>query len=145
MSELADTSDKAFEKARDLGLDVVLPDDYTLQLDLDVPYNGNSEHAYGPDFVTKLNAVYINFGVEESKFTISKSGRTHCFIRLCERITPTERIALQAALGSDGLREILSLKRVQRGDLTPTLLFEVRGEEKAKTQATEEALDKVAF
>lgn len=125
MSEIADVSDKAYEKAKELGLEVVLPDEYTLQLDLDVPFNGYSEEAYGQDFLTKVNAVYTNFGIEDITFTKSKSGRTHGFIRLTEPVTAVERILLQAALGSDGLREILSFKRVKRGDPTPTLLFEV--------------------
>jgi hypothetical protein len=54
----------------------------------------------------------------------SKSGfpHRHMIVRLPFEISNVERIALQAIMGSDKIRELLSLFRVWKGDESPTLL-----------------------
>ena len=56
----------------------------------------------------------------------SKSGgnRQHITVTVPLKITPLERIALQAILGSDWQRELYSLERLNKGDAIPTLFFE---------------------
>jgi hypothetical protein len=54
----------------------------------------------------------------------SRSGKGwHYVIRLGVDLEPVERIALQAALGSDGFRELLSIASVQNGVEHPSMLF----------------------
>jgi hypothetical protein len=49
-------------------------------------------------------------------------GHFHVSIKFPKNITPIERIALQAILGSDRVREMLSLFRLWNGETHPTLL-----------------------
>lgn len=59
--------------------------------------------------------------------TASRSGHKHARIKLPFKVSALERIALQAALGSDYKREILSVFDLRRGDPTPTVFFELPG------------------
>jgi hypothetical protein len=62
----------------------------------------------------------------------SPSGRDGHFHVTCtfERdLTPVERITIQAVLGSDLMRELLSFRRYVTGDAAPTLFFEKPGDE----------------
>ncbi len=111
-------SENAYKRAEEEGLLVVLPDSHTLQIDYDKP-------AVDERFIELLSTFEDNFEVEQPIiYKQSRRGNLHIIIRLKEEITPTERILLQAALGSDGKREILSFKRIKTGDPTPTLFFE---------------------
>lgn len=69
-----------------------------------------------------------NFGTTASDLLVtpSKSGgeKQHIRVFLPFNVEPVERIALQAALGSDGVRELLSLRRVRGDDPHPTLFAE---------------------
>ncbi len=57
--------------------------------------------------------------------SVSRSGvGQHVRIKLPFVVTPMERIAWQAALGSDPVRELLSCLRCMRGDAEPTMLIE---------------------
>lgn len=107
---------------------------------------GNSVHYPGPcdlqidiDDKTHLAAFEKSFLIlrrdilDESGFdlrehlvlTVSKSGRGfHARVVLPFPLDDVSRIAYQAALGSDPVRELLSLTRVRRGDSFPTLLVE---------------------
>jgi hypothetical protein len=55
-------------------------------------------------------------------------------------LDPMERIALQAALGSDRMRELLSIDRIACSEKEPTLFFETP-ERTAKIEATRNARD----
>lgn len=57
-----------------------------------------------------------------SRYT-SKSGNCHIVIKLPESISDTERIAWQAAFGSDPMREALSLVSISRNVKNPVLLY----------------------
>lgn len=54
----------------------------------------------------------------------SGGGRRHITLTLPFEVSPWQRIALQAALGSDPVRELLSATRLMRGDVHPTLFVE---------------------
>jgi hypothetical protein len=55
--------------------------------------------------------------------TKSKGGGTHIVIGLPVEIEDIERVAWQAAFGSDGKREALNILRVKRGIKNPILLY----------------------
>ncbi len=56
--------------------------------------------------------------------TISKSGNKHVYLRIAFEVNPTEAAALQAALGSDPLKEYLTIMQIRSGCGAPIALFE---------------------
>lgn len=102
--------------AKDKGLVAIIPEANELQLDLDNPpyvINGNV-----------LKCLW-NKGVEiqDTLKTISPGGNKHIYVRVSKDMTAMERIAIQACLGSDPVREVLSVLRVEAWDC-PSALFE---------------------
>lgn len=99
---------------------IVLPADNELQIDID------SEE----DYLRFLQACAVleRNEVEHKiiRITESRSGypKRHIIIEWPTLLDPWKRIALQAALGSDHIRELLSSIRLMRGDEHPTLLVE---------------------
>lgn len=110
------------------GYDILVPGDDELQLDLD------SDEDYGR-FVVAIARLKSEYDAKASDTELvweerpSKSGlpHKHIIVHLPATITNLERIALQAVLGSDRTREMLSLFRLWDGDPVPTLLAEKRG------------------
>jgi hypothetical protein len=112
-------NNKAPAKAAELGLELVVPDDNTLTIDLDSKVVPTSYF----DAERLLEKFYP---IVKRRFTISKSGNYHVYLTFDKRFTITERIALQAILGSDPARELLSLVRAKEGDQgEPIVMFEV--------------------
>ena len=100
---------------------VVVADDKTLMLDYDGrPYDGTLPEQF---YVTLgiFNEVVGN--VNYFHRTPSKGGNTHVIVHLTQTMPIVERIAWQAAFGSDPKREALHLLSVSRGELNPILLF----------------------
>jgi hypothetical protein len=65
------------------------------------------------------------FGAATAKWKPSKSGLPHRHVVVASprnMLSPAKRIALQAILGSDPLREMLSMFRYLNGDPYPSLL-----------------------
>ena len=54
-----------------------------------------------------------------------RPGRHHVVVTMPRPVSPMERIALQAILGSDPIREMLSWFRIERGIEEPTIFFEI--------------------
>lgn len=52
------------------------------------------------------------------------AGRHHVYVTFERDLSVWERVALQAVLGSDRTRELLSVLRILSGDPNPTLFFE---------------------
>lgn len=104
------------------GFRVVVPADYELQIDID-------SDAHYETFLRSLESVARNL-LDAEAWMISvhpsKSGlpRRHITIELPFYVGGWERIALQAALGSDPMRELLSAILLIRGDSFPTLFVE---------------------
>ena len=100
---------------------VVVADDKMLMLDYD-------QRLYD---CTLPEQFYDTLGILEQAlheaqfFTVheSKGGNTHALVRLTIPMDIYERIAWQAAFGSDPKREALHLLSVSRGELNPILLF----------------------
>lgn len=99
--------------------DVVQGDERTLLLDLDTPEAKTQYERVFP-------IVQEKFDVVSTSSWLSKSGNTHIAVTLAEPLSVTWRIALQAALGSDGVREVLGLKRYANGVIEPSMLFKPR-------------------
>jgi hypothetical protein len=73
-----------------------------------------------------MDVMIKHFNAQVIKSTPSRSGlpKRHLIVRLNRPVSNAERIALQAALGSDPVREILGIVRVQHNDPHPTLFLE---------------------
>jgi hypothetical protein len=113
-------SSYAYHQAELNGHVVVLPKDNELLIDID---SDAAEQLFHKQ-LTKVNE-YV--GVSTWTATPSKSGepeRKHIIVQLQRSIAQIERIVLQAVLGSDLRRELLSYCRWTIGDPQPTLFFE---------------------
>lgn len=109
-----------FLVAQEKGLDIVLPECNQLQIDLDNDFDAG----YMEDQIEILKSHGLELHVE--KTTTSKGGNKHCYINAGRELTHIERIALQACLGSDRHRELLSLIAVITDSPYPaTVFFEV--------------------
>ena len=117
------SSEVAYREAANDNLDVVLPEPYDLFLDID-------NEADMKRFARGMDIVIKHFNGQVIKSTPSRSGlpKRHIIVRLDRPVTNAERIALQAALGSDPVREILGIVRVQHNDPHPTLFLEKKSE-----------------
>jgi hypothetical protein len=108
--------------------EVVLADDVTLMLDYD------DSCIYNPLPDKFYRALHILDQVPEQegatfKASASKGGNVHVIVHLNYPMPIVERIAWQAAFGSDPKREALHLLSVSRGELNPILLFMRKPEE----------------
>lgn len=113
-------SEVAFKRAEEQNMRVVLPDEYTLQLDID------NDEAY-KQLTSKLKVLRAwHYYPTIVKDAPSKSGlpHRHVYIRVTKELTQIERIVLQQYLGSDPVREFLNFQRVLLGDTYATLFFE---------------------
>ena len=134
------------KKLRDTGLDasffVEVATDRTIQIDYDFPYedtfyNAGLERALPRQFFDALEIFARMLDVDqhgnplpEDKIKTaawrklkSRSGHTHVIITTSWDIPQAERIAWQAAFGSDFKREALSLAYAAMGQRSPVLLY----------------------
>jgi len=121
------TRNEFLAKCEQDNLEVVYPEANQVQIDID------SEEAYNLFFRTMgtlggyCRSEYGNApGIKESP---SKSGlpNRHITVTLPFKIKDDlERIALQAVLGSDPVRELMGILRVYLGVENPSLLVEVK-------------------
>ena len=112
-------SQKARDQAEREGLDVVYPKNNEVMIDID---NAHSLQL----FQKQMDIVKKHIGVIGVEEHLSKSGegKRHITVTLNDPITPIERLALQAMLGSDRVRELLGYVEYKNGDPTPTLFLE---------------------
>lgn len=113
------SSRAAFDLAEQNGLVVVrpLPNQIQIDIDTDADYRVYAQN-YG--VVNRIRPIQAQV-IAPSRNKIE--GR-HITLTFSDNLTPIERIAFQAVLGSDRSREALSLERVYNGDPTPTLFLE---------------------
>jgi hypothetical protein len=110
----------AEREAQDDDLDIVFPKDNELQIDLD------SDHAFDI-FLEMLPLVERYFAIVDTKIMYSRSGapKRHITVTLDQPVKNNfHRIALQLALGSDRVREFLSVVQENYQDPHPTLFLE---------------------
>lgn len=114
------TTEPAFKQANERGMDVVYPKPNELQLDFD------TQEQY--DFYESNKWILDeHFGILAETVRISKSGlpHRHVYVELNAVLTVASRILLQAAMGSDRKRELLSFVMHTRGnEPRPTLFLE---------------------
>lgn len=107
---------EAAEKAIERGFSVVWSTPTTLLLDLD---NGGALDIY----CGQMKRIGALFSLRESDRWSSKSGVGIHVVVACKELSPLERIALQACLGSDPLREALAVRMLADGIANVTCLF----------------------
>ena len=97
--------------------EIVLADDTMLLLDYDVPYIPNQ-------FLRTLEILEEMMGhvPQPWKAYKSRSGNTHIIVKLSRPLPIDQRIAWQAAFGSDPKREALHLLSSKRGDRNTMML-----------------------
>src|SRR5690606_29610055 len=102
------------------GYKVVLPGPNELQIDID------SDEDYSRWLTAKavLDRNKVEHQVLRERPSRGGLPGRHIVVWLPEPLDPWQRIALQGALGSDHVRELLSCIRMLRGDEHPTLLVE---------------------
>lgn len=110
------------EQCKEKGLIIVLPGEKELQIDIDSEEQYKTFQRNYSAFCNMIDDS-ANFVVTEK---ISHSGlpHRHITIKLTWNVFDTSRIALQAALGSDPMRELLSMVRVLQGIPNPTAFAE---------------------
>ena len=97
--------------------EVVVADDLHLQIDCD--------DVDDVKFCLKQMKILAHaVTIEGYKITKSKSGNRHVIIKLAKPYAQWERIAMQACLGSDRVREVLNLIACMMGHKDPILLIE---------------------
>jgi hypothetical protein len=103
---------------------VVVADDKVLMLDYDQRVYDVSDDTFPEQFYVTLGVLEQVMGMPVYfAVTPSKGGNTHVTVNLTVPLPIVERIAWQAAFGSDPKREALHLLSVSRGELNPILLF----------------------
>lgn len=114
-------SQRAINEAEKNNLDVVFPKDNELQIDID------NEHAF-VIFEKMVEILDRHYGVYRIQTKPSRSGlpKRHVTVTLRDKISNMERIALQACVGSDRVREILSVVQEKNGDPHATLFLEAK-------------------
>jgi hypothetical protein len=105
------------KKCRDLNVELMLVPNDVLTLDLD---NG------APIKKAAMEVLENQSLVLRTLTTISRSGNRHVYIQLAKEFGTVERIAMQAALGSDPAREMLSTLDPECE--APIVLFETKEE-----------------
>jgi hypothetical protein len=108
-----------YRAARDKGLSVVKPSKHELFIDID----NDEDLAHYEAMCDVMDSALLP--VHEVRRTRSSGGNWHIVAKTAQELTPIERIALQAALGSDRKRELLSILRIWREPgVPPTVFFE---------------------
>lgn len=102
--------------AEEMGCEVELADDMTLQIDLD----NEDDFALFLDQHRRLSRMGLVGGWTERP---SRNGNRHIIVDLFHETSVKERILLQSLLGSDRVRELLNLRRHEAGIENPIRLF----------------------
>ena len=112
-------SQRAINVALSEGLTVRLPEANELLIDID------NEHSFML-YQKQMDILEKYVGTNGSKVTESRHGLPgrHIVVTLEHDITETERLLLQACLGSDRVRELLGYVQMKNGDAHPTLFLE---------------------
>jgi hypothetical protein len=105
---------------------VVVAHDRMLMLDYDEhTYYENLVHPAPAQFYDTLSILEaaLDYQVRYVEVSASKGGNTHVLVHLNRDMSILERVAWQAAFGSDPKREALHLLSISRDELNPILLF----------------------
>lgn len=114
----------AIEAAEDRGLSTIFPAEDELLLDFDNSLDYDYFQETGRDILSQFWGIKK---VEEKPSASNRPGHIHVRVTLENIITPMERFALQAALGSDRKRELLGIALLKNEDPHPTFLIQREG------------------
>ena len=131
------SNERAFAQAVERDSEVELADAYTLQIDIDREEDLELFRAQLSRLVEHCPTLFHELGeydIQEGLFFahglkldgVKYKSRTkgyHIILKLNEEMDVVERIMLQACLGSDRVREVLSYCRYAKGEANPVLLF----------------------
>jgi hypothetical protein len=108
--------------AKERGLICVYPEPNELFIDIDQEFElDHFEWAF-----SMFQQLYPGAEEVTKPSKSGEAGHFHITVILPFEIkSPEQRVMLQAILGSDPKRELLTLKNIAEGDKTPTLFFEV--------------------
>lgn len=111
--------EEAEKKAEKLGKKIVTPEADQLFIDIDTPEQLEV-------FSTRIQELNHLHNVMSTRQIPSPGGvgHYHIYVTLENDMDDTERVFLQLFLGSDPIREYLSLCLIQVGDPHPILFFE---------------------
>jgi len=115
-----ETRERYMERIVAEGYTIMTPDWNELLLDIDT----EDDWRFFQKAVARLQEEYpqqVTWRAWPSKGGVP---RRHALVTIPFPVDPSQRIAFQAVLGSDRVREMLSLFRCQQGDPVPTLLAE---------------------
>lgn len=128
--------DVTFAKAKADGLEIIIPGLHQIQLDIDRPWP--LEQTYLDRKVKEVRELIHNrdakmisvlfrfdeeFSIERHEAWRSAGGNIHVMLTLNRKIELQDRIALQAILGSDPMRELCNLRRARCSAEDPIALF----------------------
>lgn len=124
---MSDPRENAPDKAERLGMMLIEPALNELFVDLD------DQSAF--DGFAKRFAEFLKVHpLATVKWTRSKSGNWHAYVTVPNaEFSMEQRIALQAALGSDPLREIIAITHLAGGYQYPCVFFEAKGHVRSDT------------
>ena len=127
------------ERMEQNGLKLVIPADNQLQIDID----SESDYQRYQRALKSFKTNHIDV-IKEIVERPSKSGlpRRHITITMWSTYIPRERIFYQALLGSDLIREINNLRRLNNNDIFPIAFFEPITEDVKPRIEAEELTDK---
>lgn len=112
---------KTLEYADKNGLDILVPDEDELQIDIDT----EEQYQQFLKAVENLNyMIMCPFNIVHNEPSKSGLPRRHIVIKMAEPLDASLRIALQACLGSDLRREMNNIRRVINNDIYPIVLYE---------------------
>lgn len=115
------TREAAIAAATARGCIVIEPNECELFIDID-------DEASATHCIAGINRIKARIKDIDYRMSPSPSGspgRFHIVVTVPGRVfTPIERVAWQAALGSDRMRELNSLCDILDGDPLPTIFFE---------------------
>jgi hypothetical protein len=116
----SDLSDDPYEVADELGLEVLVPKADELFIDIDTDAQAAQlDRQLAVLASNKVHATVTRMGPSRT------AGHLHAVVKLDREVTPTERILLQAVLGSGPKRELLSWLRIHtESGREPTVFFE---------------------
>lgn len=111
------SSQLAYDLALNNDCEVVTPSDLELQIDCDTKSDFSLFKRQVKRLTEFSDIIHTWTDVK------SRNGNVHVLVTLRRPLPVVERIMLQACLGSDRTREILSYARVLQGDPNPVLLL----------------------
>jgi len=118
-----ETRTQYLNRVEESGLRVVVPRENELQIDIDSEERLENHRK----LLSLLSSRHSWVPIDNIQMYPSRSGlpgKYHIVITLAHNLDPWERIAWQAALGSDSIRELFSCIRMHYGEVVPVCFFE---------------------